>query len=118
MTGSGATGKRSRNEPPAPLVQTPVIEVRAFSFAGRVKVVRPRKSRNRVTSGCHRICFPETSAHLLASTPTSHYLEYVDWANVLLEEPLQIAGGQAILPSRPGNGMVWDHKAVERLRMR
>ena len=32
--------------------------------------------------------FPETSAHLLAATPTCHYLEYVDWANVLLEEPL------------------------------
>ena len=62
--------------------------------------------------------FPETSAHLLASTPTAHYLEYVDWANVLLEEPLRIADGHAILPSRPGNGMVWDRKAVEHLRMR
>jgi mandelate racemase len=62
--------------------------------------------------------FPETSAHLLAATPTSHYLEYVDWANVLLEQPLQIANGHAVLPSRPGNGMVWDHRGVERLRMR
>jgi len=62
--------------------------------------------------------FPETSAHLLASTPTCHYLEYVDWANVLLEEPLAIVDGHAVLPSRPGNGMVWDYKAVERLRMR
>ena len=62
--------------------------------------------------------FPETSAHLLAVTPTCHYLEYVDWANVLLEEPLQIADGHAIVPSRPGNGMAWDKKAVERFRMR
>ena len=62
--------------------------------------------------------FPETSAHLLAATPTCHYLEYVDWANVLLEEPFQIADGHAIVPSRPGNGMVWDKKAVERFRMR
>ena len=32
--------------------------------------------------------FPEVSAHLLAATPTCHFLEYVDWANVLVEEPL------------------------------
>ena len=25
--------------------------------------------------------FPEVSAHLLAATPTCHYLEYVDWAD-------------------------------------
>ncbi|HXZ45538.1 MAG TPA: enolase C-terminal domain-like protein [Pseudolabrys sp.] len=62
--------------------------------------------------------FPEVSAHLLAATPTCHYLEYVDWANVLLEEPLAIADGRAMTPSRPGNGMVWDKKAVERYRMR
>lgn len=45
VTGSGATGTKSRNGSPPPPEQTPVIEVRAFSFAGRVKVVRPRKPR-------------------------------------------------------------------------
>ena len=39
--------------------------------------------------------FPEVSAHLLAATPTCHFLEYVDWANVLVEEPLVIADGHA-----------------------
>jgi mandelate racemase len=62
--------------------------------------------------------FPETSAHLLAATPTCHFLEYVDWANKLLEEPLAIVDGHAVVPSRPGSGMVWDKKAVERYRMR
>jgi mandelate racemase len=62
--------------------------------------------------------FPEVSAHLLAATPTCHYLEYVDWANVLVEEPLTIADGNAVLSPRPGNGMVWDKSAVERYRMR
>lgn len=61
--------------------------------------------------------FPEVSAHLLAATPTCHFLEYVDWANVLLEEPLVITDGHATAASRPGNGMVWDPKAVERYRM-
>ena len=62
--------------------------------------------------------FPEVSAHLLAATPTCHYLEYVDWANVLLEEPLAIADVHAVVPPRPGSGIVWDKTAVERYRMR
>ena len=62
--------------------------------------------------------FPEVSVHLLAATPTRHYLEYVDWANVLLRDTLRIENGHAIIPQRPGNGMVWDAEAVERYRMR
>ncbi len=62
--------------------------------------------------------FPEVSAHLLAATPTCHYLEYVDWANELLEEPLVIADGHAIIPQRAGNGMTWNANAVERYRVR
>ncbi len=58
--------------------------------------------------------FPEVSAHLLAVTPTCHYLEYVDWANVLLQEPIRIADGHALVPERPGNGLVWDEAAVAR----
>ncbi|HEX5212125.1 MAG TPA: enolase C-terminal domain-like protein [Pseudolabrys sp.] len=61
--------------------------------------------------------FPEVSAQLLAATPTCHYLEYVDWADVLLREPLKIVGGQAIVPDRPGNGMVWDESAVKRFQL-
>lgn len=62
--------------------------------------------------------FPEASAHLLAVTPTCHYLEYVDWANAILAEPLAIVGGAAVIPNRPGTGVVWDEKAVKRYRMR
>ena len=61
--------------------------------------------------------FPEVSVHLLAATPTCHFLEYVDWANVLLEEPLVVVDGHAQVSARPGNGMIWDKKAVERYRM-
>jgi mandelate racemase len=71
---------------------------------------------NRLPMSSH--LFPEVSAHLLAATPTCHFLEYVDWANVLLEEPLVIADGHAVTPQRPGHGMVWDRQAVERFRMR
>lgn len=61
--------------------------------------------------------FPEVSAHLLAVTPTRHYLEYADWAALLLQEPLRIENGHAIIPQRPGNGMLWDDKAVARYRL-
>jgi mandelate racemase len=61
--------------------------------------------------------FPEVSAHLLAATPTCHFLEYVDWADKILQEPLAIVDGFAVVPQRPGNGLVWDMKAVEKYRI-
>ncbi len=61
--------------------------------------------------------FPEVSAHLLAATPTCHFLEYVDWADKILNEPLSIVGGFAVVPERPGNGLTWDEKAVEKYRI-
>ena len=73
-------------------------------------------------AAAHRIemsshLFPEVSAHLLAATPTRHWLEWVDWANAIVEEPLRIEGGFAVVPERPGNGLTWDKKAVEKYRM-
>ena len=61
--------------------------------------------------------YPEVSAHLLAVTPTAHWLEYVDWAAVLLEEPLAVVDGNAIIPDRPGNGLDWNADAVRRYRI-
>jgi mandelate racemase len=61
--------------------------------------------------------YPETSAHLLAATPTCHYLEYVDWLDRVVQEPLRIVDGHAVIPDRPGSGVVWDEKAVERYRV-
>jgi mandelate racemase len=70
---------------------------------------------NRVPMSSH--LYPETSAHLLAATPTCHFLEYADWADVLLQQPLAVVDGSAIVPQRPGSGMVWDTDAVERFRI-
>ena len=61
--------------------------------------------------------FPEVSAHLLAATPTAHFLEYMDWADRILAQPLEIVDGFAIVPQRPGNGLTWDAKAVEKYRI-
>lgn len=56
--------------------------------------------------------YPEVSVHLLAATPTAHWLEYVDWASPILEEPLVIEDGHARVPERPGIGLAWDEKAA------
>jgi mandelate racemase len=61
--------------------------------------------------------YPEVSAHLLAATPTCHFLEYVDWIDRVVQEPLRIVDGRAVIPNRPGCGIVWDDKAVERYRV-
>ena len=61
--------------------------------------------------------FPEISAHLLAATPTAHWLEYVDWANPVLREPIRIVDGAAVIADRPGSGLEWDEHAVARYRI-
>ncbi|MCC7346873.1 MAG: mandelate racemase [Variibacter sp.] len=61
--------------------------------------------------------FPEVSAHMLAVSHTAHFLEYVDWANPVLQEPLVIDGGKAIIPDRPGHGMAWDEAAIATIQV-
>jgi mandelate racemase len=61
--------------------------------------------------------FPEVSAHLLSATPTAHWLEYVDWADSIVREPLKLVDGMAIVPDRPGSGLEWNEAAIKRYRM-
>jgi mandelate racemase len=61
--------------------------------------------------------FPEVSAHLLSATPTRHWLEYVDWANPILQEPLKIVDGMAVATNVPGNGLRWNADAVAKYRI-
>jgi len=58
--------------------------------------------------------FPEVSAHLLAASPTCHWLEYVDWAEPVLAEPLRVENGCAVVPEVPGSGIAWNEAMVER----
>jgi len=61
--------------------------------------------------------YPEVSAHLLAATPTAHWLEYVDWINRVVEQPLRIVDGHAVPVDQPGNGLRWDESALREFRM-
>jgi mandelate racemase len=60
--------------------------------------------------------YPEVSAHLLAATPTAHWIEYVDWANPILQQPLPVADGSVMPPDRPGTGLTWNADAVSHYR--
>jgi len=59
---------------------------------------------------------PEISVQLLAATPTRHWLEYVDWTDAVLAEPMKIVGGYAHPLPGPGIGLVWDRRKVARLK--
>jgi len=61
--------------------------------------------------------FPEVSAHLLAVTPTAHWLEYMDWANAILETPFSLHQGSVVIPAKPGVGMTWNEEAVRRYQI-
>ena len=58
--------------------------------------------------------FPEISAHLLAVSPTAHWLEYVDWASPILQTPARIENGHARAADTPGAGIAWNEAAVAR----
>jgi mandelate racemase len=58
--------------------------------------------------------FAEASAHLLAVTPTAHWLEWMDKAGPVLQEPQTVAQDGTVTARGPGLGMAWDEKAVAR----
>ena len=59
--------------------------------------------------------YPEVSAHLLSASAMAHWLEYVDWLNPMLVEPLRIVDGMACPSERPGNGLAWNEEMVRKL---
>jgi mandelate racemase len=58
--------------------------------------------------------WPEISARLLCCTPTAHWLEYADWWNPILREPLQIENGCALITDAIGTGVEWNEGAIGR----
>lgn len=58
--------------------------------------------------------FQEISVHLLAVTPTAHWLERMDLAGAVLQQPLRFVDGHGQCPTEPGVGMAWNEEAVAR----
>lgn len=57
--------------------------------------------------------FVEASAHVLAVTPTAHWLEFLDLAGPILAEPVVVVDGE-VRPRGIGLGIAWDEDAVKR----
>jgi mandelate racemase len=58
--------------------------------------------------------WPEISTQLMCATPTAHFLEYADWWNPVLAEPLQIEKGMATVKGIIGTGVAWNERKVEK----
>jgi mandelate racemase len=58
--------------------------------------------------------FQEVSVHLLAVTPTAHWLERMDLAGPILSSPSIFVDGNARCPQVPGIGMAWNEDAVRK----
>lgn len=63
---------------------------------------------------CSTHLFIEISAHLLPVTPTCHWLEFLDIAGSVLQEPSRCVDGAVTASSRNGIGLAWDEAAVKR----
>ena len=61
---------------------------------------------------CH--LFPDLSAHLLAVTPTAHWVEFVDWAEAIRATRIPRGEGTVLIEERPGFGFQWDEGALAR----
>lgn len=57
--------------------------------------------------------FAEASCHMLAVTPTAHWLEVLDLARAVLVTPIEIVDG-AVTARGPGLGLDWDEAAVKK----
>ena len=60
--------------------------------------------------------YPEVAAHVMRVTETAQWLEWQDWVDPLLESPFAVRDGMLQVPDRPGVGLEWNEKAVERHR--
>ena len=57
---------------------------------------------------------PELHVHLAVAAPTCLYVEHFPLIDDLLEETLQSHGGVVFPPDRPGHGILWDDRALEK----
>jgi mandelate racemase len=56
--------------------------------------------------------WPEVSAQLLCCTPTAHWLEYADWWNPVLKQPVSLSNGRVSVEQALGTGVEWNEDAV------
>ena len=73
--------------------------------------------RRAATSRCRRTCSPR-SARICSPRRRPATSSNMSTGPIrIVREPLRIVDGHAVVPDRPGNGLVWDQAAVERYRI-
>jgi L-talarate/galactarate dehydratase len=61
---------------------------------------------------------PEIHVHLVAAIPNGLTVEYMPWTLRLFEETPALEDGMLVVPPRPGWGLAFDRKAIERYEVR
>jgi mandelate racemase len=56
--------------------------------------------------------YPEVAAHVMRVTETSHWLEWQNWADPVLQTPYRIESGLLEIPDVPGIGLEWNEETV------
>jgi mandelate racemase len=56
---------------------------------------------------------PEASAHVMAVTPSAHWLEVLDFAGAILANPIKIVDG-TLTARGPGLGIEWNEAAISK----
>ena len=114
-----APDTRSDNKGPEPeSIVTGMVDGRTYAFVGLERIggvtgwLRAAAIAHSHDVPLSSHLFPEFSSHLLSVTPTRHWLEYVDWANPVLQHPVEVVDGHAIISDRPGSGIVWNEDAI------
>ena len=106
--------------------------MQAYLDAGAVDVLMPDLQRMGGYTDFRKACalasthnipisthfFTEYSLAIAGSTPNCVSVEHVDWFQPLFNEPLELDGGQLVIPDRPGTGFTFDRSAVEHASVR
>jgi L-alanine-DL-glutamate epimerase-like enolase superfamily enzyme len=61
--------------------------------------------------------YREYDVHLAAAQPNLVAIESFDWLNELVEAPLEVRDGLAIVPGRPGFGVKFRPEAIREFRV-
>jgi L-alanine-DL-glutamate epimerase-like enolase superfamily enzyme len=61
---------------------------------------------------------PEIHVHLIAAVPNGLTVEYMPWSLRLFEETPALDNGMLVVPSKPGLGLAFDKKAIEKYEVR
>ena len=85
--------------------------LRIGGVTGWLRLARVAEARN-IPFSSH--LSPDFSAHVLAATPTKHWLEFMDWAQDLMQDPLLPVKGFTTPGEKPGIGVDWNERAIER----